>query len=469
MGRGKQKVITKSLKDKDLSEMFNQMLGAESADITIAYPKYQSLKNILEMLLKLTKIFSNSNFMKTFGFEENKAEIDRFLDKSEKEFNELFSIDFSNYEWNLTLVEEEDRKHFNETYEKMKECVLIQTFIKVCNNLIRYKKHLENNKELSYKFVNNISGVEFSPLPFTSLNFKYIFEADNIDATAKKFTLTMLGKLYTLSYDLYKEFSKPDIDVDKFVEVITSNLGEVKKRIPRCDKAFKKIEESVSMLKNNFGKYYRDFVETKQSTIIMENFILDVSNNTKADPELTLQFRKIINYYRKMASQNVTNPQVKQLFQKVEEKMKILEGNDNITRAENGDLSDDESEEDEVPLSAVEKQMLNLEEVIFSNGGKASAMSKITQFVVIARKSFDENRDNVFLCDDGFDYLLNVLTHLEQNKEVYIGAFSKFVNYIITNTTKDIKQQLLIIIAYYNKQENIDLRLRLLFSKLSYL
>ena len=96
-----------------------------------------------------------------------------------------------------------------------------------------------------------------------------------------------------------------------------NNIGEVKKRIPRCEKAFKKIEESVDLLKENFNGYYKDYVQTQNQMIIMESFVTDVAKNTKADPETTREFRQIISYYRKMAGQQIKNPPMKQLFDKI--------------------------------------------------------------------------------------------------------------------------------------------------------
>ena len=64
------------------------------------------------------------------------------------------------------------------------------------------------------------------------------------------------------------------------------NIDEIQKQpeLHRCKDAFKKIKESVMMLKTNFNEYYRDFVDTSDNTIIMQHFIVDVSKSTEASP-----------------------------------------------------------------------------------------------------------------------------------------------------------------------------------------
>ena len=106
-------------------------------------------------------------------------------------------------------------------------------------------------------------------------------ELTNNDRT---FILMFIAKLYEISYALYEIISSPDIDVDDFVKIIVSSIDTVKKHIPRCDDAFNKIIESIDILKNNFDGYYKEFVASNNPSIIMENFVLDVSKNTKATP-----------------------------------------------------------------------------------------------------------------------------------------------------------------------------------------
>src|SRR5690606_16079398 len=116
----------------------------------------------------------------------------------------------------------------------------------------------------------------------------------------RQYLMVVLHKLYAIGHDVYEAVSAPDVNVNDFVEVIMGSIGDVQKHIPRCDAAFKKIIESVDLLKGNFGDYYKDFTASGNPTIIMENFVVDVSKNTKSSPAVTAQFRRIIAHYRKL-------------------------------------------------------------------------------------------------------------------------------------------------------------------------
>lgn len=349
MPRGKGKVIQKSIKDRNISDMFNQMIGTGNVDMNIVYPKYSNISTITTRLIKLFKVFNDGVVMKSIPDLTNaRQEITGFIDTCEKEHKELFQFqDLSRYQGMFDMVSDEVKEEFGELYERSKESNMVRTFILVCDRLVEYKRHIEDVNNLSYKFINTMSGVDFTPLPFTSLNFKYLFSLDVIDSRGRDYLMLILNKIYTYSYDLYKEFSKPDINVDEFVKVILANMDEVKKRVPRCGKAFNKIAESVELLKSNFNGYYHDFVQTKNSSIIMEHFVLDVSRTTDADPETTRQFRKIINYYRKMTAGKIKDERVNYLFQKVDASFNEMDKFSNMKRDQHGEFDNTDSSENE--------------------------------------------------------------------------------------------------------------------------
>ena len=113
---------------------------------------------------------------------------------------------------------------------------------------------------------------------------------------------------------MYDTITSPDVDVKKFSKVIISSIAKVKKRIPRCEKAFEKIEQSVGLLEGNFDGYYKDFVQSKNPSTIIESFVIDVSQSGGSDPQTTRQFRKIINYYRKATQGKIKDPKMKKIF-----------------------------------------------------------------------------------------------------------------------------------------------------------
>ena len=57
MPRGKGKVVQKTIKDRNISDMFNQMIGTGNVDMNIVYPKYFNISTITTRLIKLFKVF----------------------------------------------------------------------------------------------------------------------------------------------------------------------------------------------------------------------------------------------------------------------------------------------------------------------------------------------------------------------------------------------------------------------------
>lgn len=333
-------------KDEGVSEMFNQMLGAGAVNLTISYPKYLRIKGLCKSLVKIVAALADCPYMKSNPeFERDRAELHEFCTYANATIETLFSMDLSEYEWNLQTVDEGIKRRFAEVYEAAKKSKLVNSFIVTCDRLIPYKQNFNDIDKLNPKFVTCMAGTEWMPFTFSMLNYKALFSQTNIKENSIRFFMTILYKTFDFSYKLWQETVSPDIDVDQFVSVIMDNMDEIKKRVPelsRCGKAFKKIAESVQLLKSNFSTYYRDFVETKDSTVMMQNFILDVSKQTGSDPEVMREFREIIKYYKKLAKQQPHNPKMKALFDKVSESFAQLEkGTENLVKIKKEDSAED--------------------------------------------------------------------------------------------------------------------------------
>lgn len=334
--------VNVGMKDEGIAEMFNQMLGTGNVNLSIAYPRYKRIESICKQLVKLFEIVASSPFLvKNTEFSKECEQINKFCSSANNQIKELFSVDLRDYEWNLTLVEPELQKLFNDSYTVMKKDNLINTFIVMCDRIVLYKKNFENVNEFKPRFITSMPGVEWCPFPFTGLNLKQVFSMIDLSKAnnTSNFFMTVLHKSFNFSRQLYDELQSPDVDVDQFVEIIMSNIEEIQKRpeLSRCREAFNKIKDSVKLLKNNFGGYYKDFIGTSDSTIMMQHFIIDVSKNTEADALIASQFRKIIAYYRKLSQEQSTNPKVKMLFDKVNESFKELDKkSENIIADKNG-------------------------------------------------------------------------------------------------------------------------------------
>lgn len=335
MGRGnggKVKMIKQNIDQQGMSEMFNQLLGDEkSLDITIIKDKYLRLKTNIERIYKLLESFHNTIYNKIL---KDHSDIEIY-----KKNIQGFIIDCKQF-----FPEEIDDKDLIKFYKNSKEHKIIKDCIHICKNLIIYKKYIENNDNLSDNFIKSSKTHELKIFSFCNFDIKYIYTVIKIDESIKKYILIFLNMLYNTTYDVYQIITSPDIDISKFSDIIVQSIQQAKKMIPRANKAFKKIEESVELLKNNFQNYYKDFITTKNPTIIVENFILDVSkeNTGELDLDLARQFKKIVMFYQKKSQGKIKDPRINQLFEMLNKNFDMLNVKDkDVSESEESDTDSD--------------------------------------------------------------------------------------------------------------------------------
>jgi hypothetical protein len=353
----KSKVVQSTINNKDVMEMFHGVLGTgEGTDlnITIVYPKYLKIVEHCGRYMRLLEALRDSAVMGRFPAEA--GHLEGYVSALREQAAAVLSApdlaalhppgqieQMSGQAVDYRAVTKEEYDAFAAVYKGIKDSNLVNTIVVTCNNLVPHKKSLEDSTALKDRFLTRTAGLTFAPLPgLPAMNFKQIYISDLLTPTDKQFILMVLHKMFTISHDVYETMSSPDIDVDEFVQVIIGSLDDVKKHIPRCDEAFDKIRDSVGLLKGNFGGYYKDFVASNNPTIIMENFVLDVSKSTKSSPKVTAQFRRIISHYRKLASQQAQHPQMRSLFAQVDKNFQELE-----KRSREADAGEDDDESDE--------------------------------------------------------------------------------------------------------------------------
>jgi Ca2+-binding EF-hand superfamily protein len=318
----------KSVNSDEMTEMFNQMLGTGSVNLEIAYPRYLRMKSLCSQAVNIFKVLAACSFMRD---NSSREEIVNFITSSTEAMRDLFSVDLTDYSNNLSaLVDEQTSRRFAEVYDRMKKSDLVNTLIIICDRLVLHKQHLgvEEGTVPNPVFVRQMASVDWRPFPFTSLDIKEIFMMETITPITIDFFMKMISKLYVCTRALFEESQQPDIDIDKFIELIGKSLDEIQKRdeLSRCGAAFKKIRESLGMLKDRFGEYYREFVNSGNNTAIMECFINDISHETQASPVLLHQFRTIIQYYTKMSS-NIKDPKLRSMLAKINETFAVTSRN----------------------------------------------------------------------------------------------------------------------------------------------
>ncbi len=167
-------------------------------------------------------------------------------------------------------------------------------------------------------------------------------------ADVKKYILIWLNLIYISTLEIYNVSTSPDVDIERFSEILINAITQVQRQpeLHRCNKAFAKIKNSVGLLQNNFSGYYKDFIQSKNPSTIIESFVIDVSNNESADAQTTREFRKIIAYYSKVSHQSkVRDPKVQKLFDVLQDKVSLLEKSNRKATKDDEDAAESEDTE----------------------------------------------------------------------------------------------------------------------------
>lgn len=307
MKKVKIKSVKRSLGDDSITRIFNQMVGAERADPEIVVPKYIAIRTATLKIAKVLDTAVVDVFSKVFP--EQKDCCDEILQFS----NELRALEF------VEIPEEPFTKEFTDSiadkYIVLKESNTVKKVIIACKTLIVAATAISKNDT---GFVNRSPGFNFMPFSFSSLNIKPKWA--ELSQKQKSYIFIVMSVVLNASKEIYRTITSPDVDVKKFSEVIINSMSKLKKALPRCDKAFRLIQESVDMFEGNFDGYYKDFVQSQNPSTIMESFVIDVSKKGNGDLQTVMQFRKIINHYRKATQGKIKDPRVKKIFAALNEK-----------------------------------------------------------------------------------------------------------------------------------------------------
>jgi hypothetical protein len=313
--------------ETELSSITNQLLGIGLPNMDFAYPRYIRIYTYCESLIQLFEAVAGSPYMKMNKEAVGHAkEIKTFCENCRNELGTLLHLEDEGLSKNTLSTSVITT--FKVTYDKLKSSQMVNAFIIMCNRLIPDRDSIGDETKLCHKFIFSLPGIEFCPFPFTSLNLKIVLSYPNLDNNIFEFFLLVLHKAYILSYKLYQEKQAPDIDISKFASLLVDAMKGLKKvpELQRCNKAFSRIEQSVLMLQTNFNEYYKDFLETGDSTIIMQNFISDLMKDGKGDAELTREFRVILMFYQKTSRNTQCNgtDKERQMLEKVNKSINMF-------------------------------------------------------------------------------------------------------------------------------------------------
>lgn len=310
----------------DMMNMFQQLSGDPSKlDPEIVKDKYERLRSDIIRCNKLVLKFKEAILERL----HTKKGVDPFFDR---EVNAL--TDFVKHAEQYMDVQITP-ENLIPTYQALKDSFIVEEYLKVCKVLRSGEDCIKNHCDLSDKFIKRSVGEEFFLFDFAKINFKHLFthileenfpEKDELSG-CKQYILVMCNMLYITTQDIYTIVTTPDVDIDKLSEMIVKAISSAKKQVPRCDKAFRLIENSIDMLKSGMSSYYKDFVASGNPAVIFENFINDISNELSIDTQTLGQFKRIIFHFRKQAN-NMPKKKMELdgVFTTLDKIMDIMEG-----------------------------------------------------------------------------------------------------------------------------------------------
>jgi len=236
MPKVKATVATKTIKDPDLINIFNQLTGASDPDPLLVVPKYESLIKEMKDVVNILNTMLGSSCPTMFNFQaKGWMEVRDFVNRNDPASWQLPVWEpWVSIMGEATTVEEKLEAASVPKYEpaalctkfrELKESTMVKALVKTCSMMIPFKKYLQN-KVPKHDFIINDDGLYLKLFSFSSLDFKSIFMSDIISSNRKagEYIMTVLGLIYRKCYAIYKIITSPIIDVDKFANVLVKRF-----------------------------------------------------------------------------------------------------------------------------------------------------------------------------------------------------------------------------------------------------
>jgi hypothetical protein len=322
----KMKQIKKIMGGADLSGMFEEMMGVKDGDPAIITPKFVKTRNIIRHLCKvLTQFASFAPLRNDFpNLTPALDDIQKFVD-TVKEDTYVKTDNEEKEEQYSSFTKEE----INNLYRKLKDSNSVRSFIVMCNSLGKHKKSFIDPTQLQEQFVNQEPGLDFIIFEFSRLDLKPLWASDKITSVVKRYILSVFATLYKHSHELYDVITSPNADTEQFIGVLLEGIDKLKKHpeLNRCKNAFRRIEESIELLRTKFTEYYRDSLISENPQMMVTNFIVDVSNQSGNNSRLTREFGHLIRFMHKASQKSgrAMDPQVKAIFKMVNRNFELME------------------------------------------------------------------------------------------------------------------------------------------------
>ena len=342
MSRAKIKMIKKTMGDSDgknINSLFEEMMGVKDCDTNLIIPKFVSVRNTCKKIYKILIQFTSFNeFKENFpDFKDDINEIELYAN------NMKADIALGDSDEKEEKYEKLDKKEMNNLYRKIKENKYVKQLVVLCSRLKQFKSYIGEASDLKDGFIAQEPGLSFKVFGFSNFDLKKFWIHDNIKPITKKYILSILHHLFKETYNLYQILTSPNVDIQQFSSMLIESLSQIKKHpeLSRCNNAFKKIENGIDMLKGNFNDYYRQSVASENPNMILESFIIDLSNQNGSDAKVVREFRTIIQFMHKMSKQSGKDkdPNLQKIFKMLNSQFSSAENPPEKTPEDTTDVS----------------------------------------------------------------------------------------------------------------------------------
>jgi len=330
--------VRSTIQDEGVQALFNSVLrtpGGKNRALHVIHPKMRDLGRAIDRFLKVLELLGGPGPLHAFAAARDAtarcaaqlraqlAELPKAPDLDRLLGRDLLLRAQAGDETAFDGLRPADTAAFEAAYKGLKRCNPVNVAIVTCDRLKQHRNALQDGKALKDGFLRKMVTIPLTPLPdLPALDFRLFYNSPLVDSAGRLVLLGALHKLLDLGHQVYELVTSPDIDVNDFVQVVMESIEALRKRLPRCDAAFDKIQDSVALLKARFGKYHKDAEASGSSTIIMENFVLDVASETKHDPTTARQFGMIIKHYQKEAS-GQKDPRLQSVFKAIKANIRV--------------------------------------------------------------------------------------------------------------------------------------------------
>jgi hypothetical protein len=343
--RVKTKIIKSAVGAEDVSKLFEEMMGVRDADPALVLPKFVKVRNLLRHIYKVFVQFSSFAPLRA-NFPQAVEGLDQ-IKKFAEDLRESVYFNPNTPDETVQQYAELSKSEINAFYCKLKDHNKhVKQLLILGGRLKQYKLYLDDSKNLRDNFIGQEPGLSFMIFNFSSLDLKQLWIDRNMKPIVKTYILNVLHSIWKDTYDVYLTITSPNVDIDKFTTVIMESVANLKKQpgLNNCNNAFRRIEKSVDLLKEKFDTYYRESVSSGNPNIIMESFIIDVSNQGLGDARLTREFRQIIQHLHKVSQESgrSKDPNIQKLFKLVNKNVEAMEKGTTVELDESDTITADD-------------------------------------------------------------------------------------------------------------------------------